>query len=581
MSSNTDIIALLSSEADEAIDQIITDSQRLHVVVNGTGTDSATTEDGSLIPSVRKALVDNLYFKTPPIPWRNGTSVTVFNQLYSFSDVDGNVTWWYAPGATVSNPVVMQDSPINDGKFRVFLDKTNIADVYAPILSPLFRGNPRSPTPSPGDSSGTIPNTQWVQTELDVIRESIGEVGNKSDFDNITVREKATTKDLDVTGKITSTGTEIDALNALLRVKQIELPASTSRISFTTTAATPVGITKKTIINPFDLQTGTGNFDVVNTGTLKVGSSTSQGVTADFQGTTNADYVHISGNTADPVNDPRPQLIVDGIAEIGTLRVGDLEGFDISVDGLDISPRSVSATEFINSKDISATGLTTVNDLVITGTVTGITANVDGQDIRPNSVDAANQVVVGTNLTVGVDATISNNLGVVGTTTLQDVVINGTVTGLDLNVDGTVIRPSQVLADDLVRGKNIVADEDVTAPAAAFDTLTTDRIDLVPHTINPTSSEVTPDGLSSLYEILVDRNILVNPPVDLFTRGKGGSMLLYFTQDGTGGRLVTFSPEYVQIGDGEFDTSANATTIVQLLYRGTGQVIDTVITSRR
>lgn len=531
MSSNTDIIALLSSEADEAIDQIITDSQRLHVVVNGTGTDSATTEDGSLIPSVRKALVDNLYFKTPPIPWRNGTSVTVFNQLYSFSDVDGNVTWWYAPGATVSNPVVMQDSPINDGKFRVFLDKTNIADVYAPILSPLFRGNPRSPTPSLGDSSGTIPNTQWVQTELDVIRESIGEVGNKSDFDNITVREKATTKDLDVTGKITSTGAEIDAVNALLRVKQIELPASTSRISFTTTAATPVGITKKTIINPFDLQTGTGNFDVVNTGILKVGSSTSQGVTADFQGTTNADYVHISGNTADPVNDPRPQLIVDGIAEIGTLRVGDLEGFDISVDGLDISPRSVSATEFINSKDISATGLTTVNDLVITGTVTGITANVDGQDIRPNSIDAANQVVVGTNLTVGVDATISNNLGVVGTTTLRDVVAN--------------------------------------------------QFSLPPALVTPIAAEYTPSGLNSLYDIVVNRNLTVRPPTDLFTSGRGGTILMYFTQDGNGGHTVDFGPEFIKIGDGTFDTTANSTTIVQLLYRGSGELIDTVITSRR
>lgn len=41
MSSNTDIIALLSTEADKAVDQIIEDSKRLHIVVNGTGTEQA------------------------------------------------------------------------------------------------------------------------------------------------------------------------------------------------------------------------------------------------------------------------------------------------------------------------------------------------------------------------------------------------------------------------------------------------------------------------------------------------------------------------------------------------------------
>lgn len=62
MSSNTDIMALLSTEADKAVDQIVEDSKRLNIVVNGDGTAQTTTEDGSLIASVRKALLDNLFF---------------------------------------------------------------------------------------------------------------------------------------------------------------------------------------------------------------------------------------------------------------------------------------------------------------------------------------------------------------------------------------------------------------------------------------------------------------------------------------------------------------------------------------
>ena len=575
MSSNTDIIALLSSEADQAVDQIIEDSKRLHIVVNGDGTAQATTEDGSLIPSVRKALLDNLYFKTPPLPWRNGGSVTEYNQLYTFTDSNGLTAWWYAPSATTSNPAVMTDDPANNKKFKVFLDRTNMADIYAPIQSPNFRGNPRTPTPAAGDNSQTIPNTQWVQTELDVLRQQIGEIGSDSDFENINVRNKTTTKDLDVSGKITSTGSAIDALNALLRVRQIELPSSASYVNFTTTAPFPVGITRKTSLTPFEISTGTIRTDVANFNTLTAGDINNGGVSVDLKGNAAGDYLHLSGTTSDPVNDPKPQLIVDGIAEIGTLRVNNLEGFVANVDGQDIRPRSVTASEFVNSKNITATGTTTVKDLVITGTVTGLDVNVDGKDIRPNSVVTNNEVNVGTSLTVGVDATITRDMNVGGTTTVKNLVVTGTVTGIDLSVDGKDILPHSVGTTTLtVTGKT-------TGTTAEFDKVTSDLFNIPPKTIALTSSEFTPDGTSSLYDILVDRNVLVKPPVGLFTGGVGGTILMYFTQDTTGGRTVTFSPEFVKIGDGDFDTSASGTTIVQLLYRGKDQVIDTVITSRR
>lgn len=575
MSSNADIITLLSSDADRAIDQIIEDSQRLHIVVNGDGTAQAITEDGSPIPSVRKAFLDNLYFKTPPLPWRNGGSVTEYNQLYSFTDSNGLTAWWYAPSATTSNPAVMTDDPTNNKKFKVFLDRTNIGDIYAPIVSPNFRGNPRTVTPQPGDDSQTIPNTEWVQGELSVIRREIEEVGSVSDFENITVRNKATIKDLDVSGKITTTGSAIDALNALLRVRQIELPSSASYVRFTTTAPFPVGITKKTDLSPFEVSTGTVRADVSDFATLSAGSVTNPGISVSLRGNSEGDYLHLSGNTSDPVNDPKPQLIVDGIAEIGTLKVTNLEGYEASVDGKDIRPRSVTASEFVNSKNISASGTTTVKDLVITGTVTGLDVNVDGKDIRPNSVATNNEVRAGTNLTVGVDATVTRNLQAGGTTTVKDLVVTGSVTGIDLSVDGKDIRPRSVSTTTLTVTGTAVGTE------GEFEKITADLFNMSPKNLSTTSSEFTPDGKSSLYDIIVDRDIVVKPPANLFSSGVGGTTVLYFTQDSVGGRVVTFSPEFVKLGDGEFDTSANSTTIVQLLYRGSGNVIDTVVTSRR
>lgn len=103
----------VSEDFNKAVDQVILDSKRLHGVVNGDGLASIVTEDGSLIPSVRKALLDNLYFKTPPIAWKQGTQVSVFNQLYAFTEA-GATSWWYAPTATQSTIVLQGVSPKSD-----------------------------------------------------------------------------------------------------------------------------------------------------------------------------------------------------------------------------------------------------------------------------------------------------------------------------------------------------------------------------------------------------------------------------------------------------------------------------------
>lgn len=96
----------------EATEIAIEASNQLHGVINGDANAEVTVEDGSKIPSVRKAMVDSLYFK-PPIAWAQGEYEDTYNQLREF--VDGDVrTWWFAKGATVSTPVLMSTNPATD-----------------------------------------------------------------------------------------------------------------------------------------------------------------------------------------------------------------------------------------------------------------------------------------------------------------------------------------------------------------------------------------------------------------------------------------------------------------------------------
>ncbi|QEG08792.1 putative tail fiber protein [Aeromonas phage 4L372XY] len=99
----------------EAVEQTITAGEQIHQIVNGTATTEVTVEDGSKVPSVRKALLDNFYFKDP-LDWQAGQQELVFNQLRKFTDG----SWWYAPSATTSNPVSMGVSPVGDLLWRIY-----------------------------------------------------------------------------------------------------------------------------------------------------------------------------------------------------------------------------------------------------------------------------------------------------------------------------------------------------------------------------------------------------------------------------------------------------------------------------
>lgn len=99
----------------EAVEQTITAGEQIHQIVNGTATTEVTVEDGSKVPSIRKALLDNFYFKDP-IAWQVGQTENVFNQLRQF--IDGS--WWYAPSATASNPISMGSTPVGDPLWMIY-----------------------------------------------------------------------------------------------------------------------------------------------------------------------------------------------------------------------------------------------------------------------------------------------------------------------------------------------------------------------------------------------------------------------------------------------------------------------------
>lgn len=602
----SDIAGVISPEAEAAIDQIIVDSGRLHVVVNGTGTQNAITEDGSLIPSVRKALIDNLYFKTPILNWAQGTSVSVFNQLYKFTGSDNVTSWWYAPAATTSSPVVMGSSPLNDVRFKPFLDPNSMANTYAPINSPNFTGNARAPTASPTDDSTTIANTAWVQDHIQDLRDDFSGALTGS-FDNVTVTNTTTTKDLVVSGTSTFGGT-IDATNELMRLNKLQMVGADAEISFEESGTPPTGITQKSNITPYRMTTGGFDAEDVSVDHLSGGEPIGTNPSFELTGLTNADYVHITGNSS---NDPtRPQLIVDGIVEIGTLRVANFDGIDVN--GLDIHPNSVTTDTYVDvgtnltvGADMTVSGnanlanTTTVQDLVITGSVSGISIGVDGQDIAPNSV------------------TVAQGLSVGATTTLNNLVVTGTVVGIDMSVDGDDILPNSVTTtqgltvggDAKVEGNTEVQDltvigtltaninlsgQDITVAnlnvtgtatmnQAQAQNIQTNNLWLTAQEIlgeDTTAAWIPPIEDGTVMNVVVDKDMVITNIEDLPEYALSG--VIYLRMDAVGGHTVTFDTNYVILNSGiDINTAADSVTLIQFTYSGyENDPVDVIIAPR-
>ncbi|QPI14586.1 putative tail fiber protein [Salmonella phage GEC_vB_MG] len=408
------------TQFEQAVDQVVEDSERLHKVVNGTASETVVTEDGSTIPTVRKALLDNLFFKTPPIPWTAGSQATVFNQLYAFTGANG-VQWWYAPGATASAPVTLPANPSTSVNWRLYNDAAAMASIYAPINSPVLTGNPQAPTPAANSNSTTIATTAFVTTAVANALSSIS--GGSVTFANVTVSGATSLNNLTVTGTTTLNG-PVNADNSTGRFQNLILTKQASSLTFVyTDAGNPTFL--KTRLDPYAAQTHSLKTDIIVNGTVA-----SDDTTMSLTGIGNNvfDYVYIRGNSEKDTASPR--LKVTGITEVENLRItGTVTGLSLSVDGMDIAPNSVT----------TADGVTVGGDLQVNGNF-----NVDNISTETMTVNNTLTVNQGADLKGGFNtdtasATVGGDLTVSGSLRIDSLVTSGLVIDGSLEVTGTSI----------------------------------------------------------------------------------------------------------------------------------------------
>jgi len=131
-----------ATNSNEAVELIIDGGNQLHQIINEDATTEIQTESGPF-PSVRKALADTFLF-LDPIPWQQGSDEISFNQLRSFGS---NIYW--APTATLSNPVPMGVTPDNDDNWKlapleinkVYIEEEIISSQDRLLNNKIYRGS--------------------------------------------------------------------------------------------------------------------------------------------------------------------------------------------------------------------------------------------------------------------------------------------------------------------------------------------------------------------------------------------------------------------------------------------------------
>ncbi|WBF79417.1 hypothetical protein BNCALIDO_00027 [Aeromonas phage vB_AdhM_TS9] len=167
----------------EAVEQTITAGEQIHQIVNGTATTEVTVEDGSKVPSIRKALLDNFYFKDP-IAWQVGQTENVFNQLRQFTDG----SWWYAPSATASNPVSMGSTPVGDSLWKLYPLDPTLRDDLASETGTSLIGMPAILTSIP---RMTLENSFEWANEVGLPAKFFGIKGDGSASDALRIQDAA------------------------------------------------------------------------------------------------------------------------------------------------------------------------------------------------------------------------------------------------------------------------------------------------------------------------------------------------------------------------------------------------------
>lgn len=582
-----------TTQFEQAVDQVIEDSERLHKVVNGSAIDTVIVEDGSTIPTLRKALLDNVYFKTPPQPWAVGTQTTVFNQLYSFTNSAGTF-WWYAPGASPSTPVTLPADPSTSTAWKVYNDSVVVSEKFAPLNTPAFVGSPTAPTPAQGSNSGAIATTAFVNLAVAAAINSLA--GSSPSYAALTVVGASTLNTLVVSGTSQFGGT-IDASGVLGKFQKISLFGQTATLSFDYTAASNY---LKTIISPNSVQTNNLTSAVIVNGTASADNTT---MSLTGVGNNTFDYVYIRGNSSKASTEPR--LKVTGTTELENVRVtGSLSGVNVGVDGLDIHPNSIITTTTAQiGSDLTVNGVTTlgsasiqnlgvVSSLTVNGNSTltggftaGSASSVAGNLSITGLLAVTGAVTVSTNLTVTGNANLNN--GGTGTTTVNNLNVLGTLTGVSVDVNGKNINPNSVLATTTIeaygslKGASLVITGEATAPK-----VTANFVGTIPGSVTTPSAGTTwtPGGtgsdltkMNNIYNVDVTNTLTIGPWANL---GSAFTATIYLFQDATGGHAVTLDASYKIINGGTISTAANSVTILQVTYCGRGTVYDVAVYQR-
>lgn len=585
---------------ENAVDQVIVDSERLHNVVNGTAVEEVITEDGSAIPTIRKAMLDNIYFKTPPLPWTVGATCTVFNQLYAFKSAAGT-QWFYAPSASVDNPVRLPADPTESGYWKIFLDSKYMEDHYATKESPVFTGNPQCPTAPLESEDETCANTSFVHQ---LIRSQILNLkAGTLVLEGLDVSTLVKAANLSVTGNASFAGL-VEASGSQGKFRQVTLTKEGSTLDFA----------YHNPLDPDELSTlldyHSVTTDRITSHTIRNGAASADNETMSLVGSGNNrfDYVYITGSGAKSADEPT--LTVGGITKLENVIItGDVQGISHSVDGMDILPTSVGTKRLTVTEALTVQGAANfdginTNTLSVEGALTAKTVTgVEGSFATLTVSDAAN--VIG-DLAVDGGTLLKGTLGVAGGVTMDSTLTvagntvfggsSGTTTVHNLNITGVVMGWTPDLTGQSVTVTALSADSvnatSVNANSATVNNLSVSNAtvqklefntDELTATVDVTSGVWSPDGDSQVYIMHLDENITLDAWAGVTgdTKPKAFSAIIYVVQDATGGHTLTFSSNYAVVSRTQaIGGTANQVSILQLTYPGFGDIVDVIIAQR-
>lgn len=590
---------------ENAVDQVIVDSERLHNVVNGTAVEEVITEDGSVIPTIRKAMLDNIYFKTPPLPWTVGATCTVFNQLYAFKSAAGT-QWFYAPSASIDNPVRLPADPTESGYWKIFLDSKYMEDHYATKESPVFTGNPQCPTASLESEDETLANTSFVHqlVRSQLLNLQAGTLA----LEGLNVNTLIKTNNLSVSGNASFSGL-VEASGSQGKFRQVTLTKERSTLDFS----------YHNPLDPDELSTlldyHSVTTDSITAHKIINGSASSDNDTMSMEGVGNNrfDYVYITGSGAKGSDEPT--LTVSGITKLENVIItGDVQGISHSVDGKDILPNSVGTKRLtitealtvqgdanfagINTSTLSATGALTANTITgVEGVFTTLSVSgassvsgdltVEGRTLLKGTLGVSGGVTMDSSLTVNGNTVFG---GSEGTTTVHNLNITGAVIGWTPDLTGqsitvTAISADSVNADSVNANSATVNNLSVSNATVQKMEFSTDELTA---TVDVTSGIWSPDGDSQVYIMHLDKNITLDAWVGITAAGtaedpkpKAFSAIIYVIQDATGGHTLTFGSNYAVVSRTQaIGGAANQVSILQLTYPGFGDIVDVIIAQR-